>query len=47
MAGAAARLLDGVTGDVYGAGIEVAQVVVWFAIIASVERGWATALVGL
>ena len=39
-------MLEGVTGDVYGAGIEVAQVVVWFAIIAAVERGWAAALIG-
>ncbi|MDP2328486.1 MAG: adenosylcobinamide-GDP ribazoletransferase [Dehalococcoidia bacterium] len=43
IAGAASRLIHGVTGDVFGAGIEVAQVVVWFAVIASVERGWATA----
>jgi len=41
----AARMLQGVTGDVYGAGIEVAQVTVWFAVIASVERGWASALI--
>lgn len=46
LAGAAARMLGGVTGDVYGAGIEVAQVVVWFAVIASVGRGWADPLVG-
>lgn len=47
IAGAAARLLQGVTGDVYGAGIEVSQVMVWFAVIAAIERGWATALIGV
>ena len=41
VAGAASRMLHGVTGDVFGAGIEVAQVVVWFAIIAAVQQGWA------
>lgn len=46
MAGAAARLLGGVTGDVYGAAIEVAQVAVWFGVIASVGRGWADPLLG-
>lgn len=45
VAGAAARLIEGVTGDVYGAAIEVSQVVVWLSIIAAVERGWASALV--
>lgn len=43
--GAASRLIEGVTGDVFGAGIEVAQVVVWFAIVAAVGRGWATAAI--
>lgn len=46
LAGAAARMLEGVNGDVFGAGIEVAQVVVWFAVIASVGQGWAEPLVG-
>ena len=44
LAGAASRMLDGVTGDVFGAAIEVAQVVVWFAVIASINRGWAEPL---
>jgi len=46
IAWSAARMLEGVTGDVYGASIEVAQVVVWLAVIAAVDRGWATALIG-
>ncbi|MEX2445903.1 MAG: adenosylcobinamide-GDP ribazoletransferase [Dehalococcoidia bacterium] len=46
LAAAAARMLEGVTGDVFGAGIEIAQVVVWFAVIASVNRGWAEPLFG-
>ncbi len=41
---AASRMLRGVTGDVFGAGIEVSQVVTWFAVIAAVQRGWADAL---
>lgn len=40
LAGAAARLLAGVTGDVFGAGIEVAQVVVWMALIAAARHDW-------
>lgn len=44
IAAAASRMLEGVTGDVFGAGIEVAQVVTWLAIIASVQQGWAEAL---
>lgn len=40
VAGAAARLLRGVTGDVFGAGIEVAQAVAWLAMVASTQRGW-------
>ncbi len=44
IAAAAARMIEGVTGDVFGAGIEVAQVVTWLAIIAAVDQGWATAL---
>lgn len=46
LAGAAARMLEGVTGDVFGACIEFAQVVVWFAVMASVHRGWADSLMG-
>lgn len=40
VAGAAARLLDGVNGDVFGASIEVAQVVVWLSIAAAGSRDW-------
>ena len=40
LAGAAARMLDGVTGDVFGAGIEVAQVVVWMSLLAAANKGW-------
>jgi len=40
IAGAAARMLDGVTGDVFGAGIEVAQVVVWMSLVAAANKGW-------
>ncbi|MDA0301095.1 MAG: adenosylcobinamide-GDP ribazoletransferase [Chloroflexi bacterium] len=47
IAGAAARMLDGVTGDVYGAGIEVAQVALWLAVVASVNHGWAEPLLEL
>ncbi len=39
-AAAAARQLRGVTGDVFGASIEVAQVVAWLTILAAHERGW-------
>lgn len=46
LAGAASRLLEGVTGDVFGAGIEIAQVVAWFAVVASVHRGWAEPFIG-
>jgi adenosylcobinamide-GDP ribazoletransferase len=46
IAWSAARMLEGVTGDVYGASIELAQVAVWLGVIAAVERGWATALIG-
>lgn len=42
---AASRMLEGVTGDVFGAGIEVSQVVVWLAIIAAVQQDWAGALI--
>ena len=40
IAGAAARLLRGVTGDVFGASIEVSQAVAWLSIIAAQQRGW-------
>lgn len=40
VAGAAARQLQGVTGDVFGASIEVAQVVAWLTILAAYERDW-------
>jgi adenosylcobinamide-GDP ribazoletransferase len=38
--GAAARLLEGVTGDVFGACVEVSQAAVWLACVAALERGW-------
>jgi adenosylcobinamide-GDP ribazoletransferase len=41
----AARMLDGVTGDIYGAGIEVSTVVVWLAIAAAFEQDWLTATI--
>ena len=37
---AAWRMLDGVSGDVYGAGIEVAQAATLLAIVAAGQRGW-------
>ncbi len=40
VAGAAARLLRGVTGDVFGASIEVAQVIAWLTIVAAHQRDW-------
>ncbi|MGE3856424.1 MAG: adenosylcobinamide-GDP ribazoletransferase [Dehalococcoidia bacterium] len=40
LAGSAARMLEGVTGDVFGAGIEVAQVVVWMSLVAATNKGW-------
>ncbi len=40
LAGAAARMLEGVTGDVFGASIEVSQVVVWMSLIAAANKGW-------
>jgi adenosylcobinamide-GDP ribazoletransferase len=45
IAAAAARLLEGVTGDVFGAGIEVSQVVVWLALAAAATHGWIEPLV--
>lgn len=41
----AARMLDGVTGDIYGAGIEVSTVVVWLAVAAAFEQEWLTATI--
>jgi adenosylcobinamide-GDP ribazoletransferase len=40
VAWAASRLLDGVTGDVFGAAVEVAQVAAWYAVLAAAMRGW-------
>lgn len=40
VAGAAARVLGGITGDTHGAAIELAQTVVWLAIVAGGARGW-------
>ncbi len=37
---AASRMLDGVTGDTYGAAIEIAQVTVMLAVVAAGQRGW-------
>jgi cobalamin synthase len=45
IAGAAARLLQGVTGDVYGAAIEVSQVVVWISLAAAAHREWISPLI--
>ncbi len=45
IAGAAARLLQGVTGDVYGAAIEVSQVVVWISLVAAAHHEWITPLI--
>jgi adenosylcobinamide-GDP ribazoletransferase len=44
LAGSAARMLEGVTGDVFGASIEVAQVVVWMSLVAAASKGWITPL---
>ncbi len=46
IASLAARMLEGVTGDVFGAAIEVAQVVVWLSLVAAGMHGWAEPLVG-
>ncbi|MEX2446512.1 MAG: adenosylcobinamide-GDP ribazoletransferase [Dehalococcoidia bacterium] len=43
LAAAAARLLQGVTGDIFGACIEVAQVVVWMSLVAAAGHGWIAA----
>ncbi len=40
VAGAASRMLGGVTGDSYGAAIEVAQAAVVLAVVAAGARGW-------
>ncbi len=40
VAGASARILHGITGDTHGAAIELAQVVVWLAIVAAGTRNW-------
>ena len=40
VAGAASRMLRGVTGDTYGAAIEIAQATVLLAIVAAGTRGW-------
>jgi cobalamin synthase len=40
VAGAASRMLRGVTGDTYGAAIEIAQATVVLAIVAAGTRGW-------
>ena len=40
VAGSAARLLGGVTGDVFGAAIEVSQAVAWLAILVAQQRDW-------
>ncbi len=46
IASLAARMLDGVTGDVFGAAIEVSQVVVWLSLVAAGMHGWAEPLLG-
>lgn len=40
VAALAARLIGGVTGDVFGASIEAAQVAVWLSIIAAQQQDW-------
>jgi adenosylcobinamide-GDP ribazoletransferase len=40
IAGAAARMLDGVTGDTFGASIEVAQAAALLFLVAAGRRGW-------
>jgi adenosylcobinamide-GDP ribazoletransferase len=44
IAAAASRLLQGVTGDVFGAGIEVSQVVVWMSLAAAANHEWISPL---
>ena len=40
IAGAASRMLDGVTGDTFGASIEVAQAAVLIALVIVAQHGW-------
>jgi adenosylcobinamide-GDP ribazoletransferase len=40
IAGAAARMLDGVTGDTFGASIEVAQAASLLFLVAAAQHGW-------
>jgi adenosylcobinamide-GDP ribazoletransferase len=40
IAGAAGRLLRGISGDVFGAVIEVSQAISWLAILAAQQRDW-------
>lgn len=40
VAGAAARLLGGVTGDVFGAAVEVSQAMTWLALLVAQQRDW-------
>ena len=40
VAGSASRMLEGVTGDTYGAAIEVTQAAVLLSIVAAGGRGW-------
>lgn len=40
LAGAASRMLDGVTGDTFGAAIEVAQATALLALVAAASQGW-------
>lgn len=42
LAAAAARMLGGVTGDTFGAAIEVSQTVVLLFLVACAQRGWLT-----
>ena len=40
VAGAAARMLRGVTGDTFGAAIEITQAAVWLFLVAAAQRDW-------
>lgn len=46
VAGAAARLIEGVTGDTFGAAIEVAQASVLLFFVAAADHGWLTPTFG-